>query len=92
MLKILTFLGVGILVLACFAYWWLFTIPFSQGTLQKLAPGMTQAQVHAILGAANQTNDLGKVETWWLYSHRPSVRHLCVIFDSAGNYQRHVID
>jgi hypothetical protein len=92
MLKILTLLGAGILAFAAIAYWWLFTIPFSQTTLQKLTPGMSQAQVYAILGPANETNRLSRVETWWSYSHRPSAVHLIVILDSTGKYKSHVID
>ena len=91
MFKILGAISLLILLLAASA-WWLFTIPFSQTTLRKLRPGMSQTQVYAILGPANQTNQLGSVETWWLYSHRPSVAYLCVVFDSAGRYKEHVID
>jgi len=68
---------------AGFAWWWLFTIPVSTATLQRLTPGMTQAQVHSILGAANQTN-LVAGETYWIYSHKPSVAYLLVRFDYSG--------
>ena len=90
--KIVGCLVFAILLLGAFAWWWLFTIPFSQSTLQKLTPGISQAQVLKILGPANQTNHLGSDETWWIYSHRPSVAYLLVVFDSDGKYKRHVID
>jgi len=91
MFKILGAIFLLILLLAASA-WWLFTIPFSKTTLRKLTPGMSQAQVLAILGPANQTNQLGSVETLWLYSHRPSAVHLIVILDSTLKYKSHVID
>jgi outer membrane protein assembly factor BamE (lipoprotein component of BamABCDE complex) len=82
----------AIVAIAAFGVWWLYTIPFSKSTLRRLGPGMTQAQVYAVLGRASQTNQLGTNETWWIYSRRPSLVHLCVIFDSTGSYKSHVID
>ena len=81
----------GISVLAATAYWWLFTIPFSQSTLQKLTPGMSQAQVYSLLGPATETNYV-RDEALWIYSHSPCVRYLLIEFDSTGKYKRHVID
>ncbi len=92
MFKITGCLVLAILLVGSVVWWWLFTIPFSQSTLQRLTPGMSQAQVFNILGPANQTNYLGSDETWWIYSHRPSVACLLVVFDSSGKYKRHVID
>jgi outer membrane protein assembly factor BamE (lipoprotein component of BamABCDE complex) len=90
-LATLSLLIVFFVLLAAFA-WRLITIPFSPTTLRMLTPGMSQTQVCAILGSANQTNQLGSGETWWVYSHRPSVVHLVVIFDSTGRYKKHVTD
>lgn len=85
--------GRVLLALALFAgvaWWWLFTIPIAQATLQRLSPGMTQAQVYSVLGAANQTNFSGG-ETLWIYSRKPCVVALLVRFDYSG-FKEYVID
>jgi hypothetical protein len=81
----------GISLLAATAWWWLFTIPFPQSTLQKLTPGMSQAQVYSLLGPATETNQV-RDEALWIYSHSPCVRYLLIEFDSTGKYKSHVID
>jgi len=80
-------------LLVCFAGWWLWSIPFSEATLKKLAPGMSQKEVLSILGSTDETVPGSNEETWWIYSHRPvCIRALIVVFDKDGHLLSYVID
>ena len=90
LIKTLGWVFLALALFAGFAWWWLFTIPVSHTALQRLSPGMTQAQVYSVLGAANQTNVSGG-ETLWIYSRKPCVVALLVRFDYSG-FKEYVID
>src|ERR1039457_6386214 len=78
----------------CLAWWQLWSVRFAESTLRKLAPGMTQAEVYGVLGAATETNQAAGPsgpETWWIYE-RPPVCIRCVVveFDNRGQFIQYV--
>jgi hypothetical protein len=95
--KRISFVLLAIVLIICFAWWSLWSGPFSKTTLKKLSPGMSEAQVHDILGTALQTNRAagsGGPEIWWIYQHRyfPSFAALIVEFDKSGHLITYVCD
>ncbi len=91
----ITFVLLTIVLFVCFAGWTLFTIPFSESTLKKLSPGMTEAQVRDILGVPNDTAKGPHAGgTCWIYQHRYfwSFRALLVDFDEGGKLIEYVRD
>jgi uncharacterized membrane protein YwzB len=91
-LKFISVALLTVVVFICLAWWWLWSIPFSQTTLKKLAPGMTEAQVVSILGSAGQTNQASNNEIWWIYDHPISIRAVIVMFDASGHLKEYVVD
>lgn len=71
-LKVIGSVLLTAVLLIWFAWCWVWSIPVSVSTLKKLTPGMSQAQVYAILGPATQTNQASNAEIWWTYQHFPS--------------------
>ena len=86
-----TVLGAMVLFI-CVTWWWLFSIPFSQSTLNKLTPGMSQAQVLSILGPPTQKGNLAHGGSLWCYQHCPSFVVLDVEFDVGGRFVSYVRD
>jgi hypothetical protein len=89
------FIGIALLAVVafvCLVWWWLWSIPFSQTTLKRLTPGMSEVQVVGILGAAGQTNQASNGETWWIYDHPMSIRAVIVMFDVSGHLKEYVVD
>ena len=81
-----------VVALICLAWWWLWSIPFSQATLKKLAPGMSETQVVTILGSAGFTNRASNGETWWIYDHPMSIRAVYVMFDRSGHLKDYSVN
>jgi SmpA / OmlA family len=92
MLKFATIFFSALVLFVGIAWWWLWCVPFSEATIQKVVPGMSESQVFSVLGTAGQTNRTGGGETLWIYSHKPSIRCLMVTFDESNRVESCVID
>ena len=80
-------------VLFCaFVWWWLWSVPVSDSKLKQLTPGMSKSEVISVIGSASETNQAAGGETWLIYSHRPSIVALIVIFDNTDHFIKYVVD